>query len=48
MIPPADSVRSYRPGDWFGIVGERALVHLKDLRPRYLGQRSKETGIVPY
>jgi len=29
-------------------VGERALVHLKDLRPRYVGQRSKETGIVPY
>ena len=23
-----DSVRSYRPGDWFGIVGERALVIL--------------------
>jgi len=28
VIPPADSVRSYRPGDWFGIVGERAVVIL--------------------
>ena len=26
--PQHDSVRSYRPGDWFGIVGERAVVIL--------------------
>ena len=29
-------------------VGERALVPLKELRPRYFGRRPKETGIVPY
>ena len=28
MNPASDSVRSYRPGDWFGIVGERAVVIL--------------------
>ena len=28
MNPPGDSVRSYLPGDWFGIVGERAVVIL--------------------
>ncbi len=28
MTEPGDSVRSYRPGDWFGIVGERAVVIL--------------------
>ena len=28
MNAGGDSVRSYRPGDWFGIVGERALVIL--------------------
>ena len=28
MNPPGDSVRSYRPGDWFGIVGDRAVVIL--------------------
>jgi hypothetical protein len=26
--PPGDSVRSYWPGDWFGIVGDRAVVIL--------------------
>jgi len=26
--PAGDSVRSYKPGDWFGIVGERAVVIL--------------------
>jgi hypothetical protein len=26
--PAGESVRSYRPGDWFGIVGERAVVIL--------------------
>jgi hypothetical protein len=26
--PPGDSVRSYRPGGWFGILGERAVVIL--------------------
>ena len=26
--PSDDPVRSYRPGDWFGIVGERAVVIL--------------------
>ncbi len=28
MTAAGDSVRSYRPGDWFGIVGERAVVIL--------------------
>ena len=28
MTAAGDSVRSYRPGDWFGIVGERAVVLL--------------------
>ncbi len=28
MTRPGDSVRSYRPGDWYGIVGERAVVIL--------------------
>ena len=28
MNAPGESVRSYRPGDWFGILGERAVVIL--------------------
>ena len=39
MNPPGESVRSYRPGDWFGIVGDRVygypggemLLHAKRL-----------------
>ena len=56
QVPRLGSKKAAQIGQWLRAqvpgfekrVGERALVHLKDLRPRYVGQRSKETGIVPY